>query len=162
MSAATMLVLIASVVAVLAFTASALIWLAHPIETAAASCGTLRAPANPVVLVRPVGVATSGGDIEAAVAAGHCDRARDQVRGSHQLAIAAGGIATATALGAVVVGTRERRQLEADAVAHAERMAANGSPLGGHGLPGRPAPQVSGPGADVWERLGPGGSGGRR
>lgn len=153
MSAATMLVLIATVVAVLAFSAAALIWVAHPIETPVASCGTLRAPANPVVLVRPALVDGLDEDIEAALAPGHCDQVRAQTRYSQQLALASGGVATATALGAVVVGRRERRQLAADAIAHAERREANGRGLGGHGLPGRPQPRLEGPGAAIWSQL---------
>ena len=153
MSAATMLVLIATVVAVLAFSAAALIWAAHPIETPVASCGTLRAPADPVVLVRPALVDGLEGDIEAALAPGHCDQVHAQTRYSQQLALASGGIATATALGAMVVGRRERNQLAADAIAHAERREANGRGLGGHGLPSRPEPRLEGPGAEVWSRL---------
>jgi len=167
MSAATMLVLIAGVVAVLAFTAAALIWVAHPVETNVAQCGTLRAPINPVLVARPVSGDSVAADIEAALAPGHCAQARAQVRYSQQLALASGGVATATALGAWVAGRREHRQLAADAVAHAERRAANGSGLAGHGLPGRPQPDVDGPGSAAWSLLdgrtrsrGPSGPGG--
>lgn len=153
MSAATMLVLIASVVAVLAFTVAALIWVAHPIETPVASCGTLRAPANPVLLVRSQVAQGLDGDIEAALAPGHCASAHAQVRSSQQLALAAGGMATATALGGVVVGRRERVQLAADARAHARRSPASDGGLNGHGLPGRPGPRIEGPGTSAWGEI---------
>lgn len=155
MTAATMLVLIATVVAVLAFTAAALIWIAHPVETPIASCGTLRSPANPMLLVRPAVAEGLNGDIEAALAPGHCAQAHAQTRYSQQLALASGGVAAATALGAVVVGRRERRQLEADARTLEARRSANGSRLAGHGLPNRPEPRLEGPGAEVWSRLHP-------
>jgi len=157
MSAATMLVLIATVVAVLALSAAGFIWAAHPIETPIASCGTLRSPANSVLLARPVGTDRLQTDIEAALAPGHCSQARDQVRYSQQLALASGGIASATALGAWIAGRRERRMLEIDAAAHAARRQRNGSGLAGHALPGRPEPDVVGLGATTWSQLRPSG-----
>ena len=156
MSAATMLVLIATVVAVLAFTAAALIWIAHPVETPIASCGTLRSPANPVLLVRPVVGDGLNGEIEAALAPGHCAHAHAQVRYSQQMSLAAGGVAAATALGGVVVGRRERRQLAADVLANEVRRSATDSRLAGHGLPNRPEPRLEGPGAALWSRHQPG------
>ncbi len=156
MSAATMLVLIATVVAVLAISAATFIWVAHPVETPIASCGTLRSSTNPVLLARPVGVDGLQADLEAALAPGHCAQARDQVRYSQQVALASGGIASVTALGAWMAGRRERRLLEADAAAHAERRSHNGSRLAGHGLPGRPDPDVVGLGASTWAQLRPG------
>lgn len=75
------------------------------------------------------------------------------MRYSQQLALASGGIAAATAAGAWAAGRRERRLLEADAAAHAERRQRNGTQLAGHGLPGRPEPRVEGPGAAVWSQM---------
>ena len=82
MTAASVLFVIAAAVAVLSITTAAIIWSAHPVDAPAASCGTLRAPADPVVLTRagvPLAADDPAPEIEAAVAEHRCDRAREQV-----------------------------------------------------------------------------------
>lgn len=142
MTAASILFVIAAAVAALSLTTAAIIWSAHPVDAPAASCGTLREPANPVVLTRagaPLVADDPAPEIEAALAEQRCDRARDQVAFAHRTALAAGGMAGVTAIGALVAGRREEAHLRAELAVHEHRLEASGG-LDGHAVPGRHDP----------------------
>jgi len=138
MTASTMLFVIACVVAVLGFSLAAVIWTAHPVRGNSVECGTLRNPVNPPQLVRVISVSDPAADIEAALAPRRCDEARASVLFSHRMALAAGGVAAATAGGAFLSARREQHYAVGGS-GHGSEMH---SELNGHGLPGRPAPVV--------------------
>lgn len=142
MTAASILFAIAAVVAVLSFTTAAIIWSAHSVDAPAASCGTLREPANPVELTRvgaPLVANDPAPEIEAALAEQRCDRAREQVAFAHRTALAAGGLAGVTAVGALVAGRREEAHVRAELAVHEQRLDMIGG-LEGHAVPGRHDP----------------------
>ncbi len=140
MTASAMLFAIACVVAVLGFALAGLIWTAHPVRGNAVECGTLRNPVAPVTVARPVSTVDPGADIEAALAPHRCDQARASVMASQRMSLGAGGVAAATAAGALFAARREKQYAfgERGGVAGAHPT----SELNGYGLPGRPLPVI--------------------
>lgn len=139
MTASMMLFVIACVVAVLGFALAGVIWTAHPVRGNSVECGTLREPVNPASLVRVASTVDPSVAIEAALAPQRCDEARAGVLFSQRMALAAGGVASATAAGAFMAMRREQQYAVADAP---HRLRAD-SELNGYGLPGRPSPAVN-------------------
>lgn len=138
MTASTMLFVIACVVAVLGFVLAGVIWSAHPVRGTSVECGTLRNPMNPPEFVRVVSTADPSADIQAALAPQRCEEARAGVLFSQRMALAAGGAAAITAVGAFAADRRERFYATNDV----NRLTRSDSELNGYGLPGRPPPVV--------------------
>lgn len=122
MSASTMLFLIACVVAVLAFSLAAAIWAGYPVETVTSHCGTLRAPNEPPTMVGALTQMDPSVRIDTALAPERCKQAMSNVAFGHRVALASGGAAAVTAVGALLAGRREEHQREADAAAGTKRV----------------------------------------
>lgn len=137
MTAATMLFVIACVVAVLGFGLAGVIWTSHPVRWTSVECGTLRNPVYPPQFIRAATTSDPASDIFAALAPGQCDAARATVLTSQRTALAAGGVATAMAGGALFAARREKLDVPASP------QVRGSSGLNGYGLPGRPPPVVT-------------------